>query len=419
MFTLFDRALLKHYKVRCFNAILTVILLLACISGQSQPYPVKIMISVAPQYTSKVYDYLSQPNKIMATLINTSSAKLDVYLQGEFTGEGGIRIYTDPAYKMPQPVTLMPGIPYRVNSGNIQQIFDMNHIILENISKNELIYGNGLPEGDYRICMRAFDYRTNQPVSPEDPQGCSNVFTISDVEPPVILQPVCDQEVVPKTPQNVIFSWTRPPGTPVNTKYSLKIIEVLPSDRNINDAIKSAVHPVFFESQLLPVNSCLVGPADPQFVEGKKYAFTVTAIDPSNKTSYRNHGMSEACSFVYRNPDFSLALAQIKILTPEEKAVLNMIDPPVFMWLPPFAETANKGITYQIKIVEVTHAESKNAAIKKAEFLLLQKEITGTSFTYADWEKSLKTERTYAWQITAFSGTREVGTSDVRTFTLQ
>ena len=418
MFIHSDSNKMKKRKVE-FRSSFLVFIFLFCFftSGKSQPFPVNIIINVVPPYTSKVNEYMSQPNKIMVTLINTSSAPVNIYLGGTITGEGGIKIYTDPSSKT-QMIRLSAKIPYQLNIGNIQQLFDMNHVMLQNINKNELIYGNGLPEGDYRICLRAYDYQTSEPVSPDDPSGCSNTFTVTDVEPPVILQPVCDQEVIPKTPQNVIFTWTRPPGTPINTRYDLKVIEVLPSDRNINDAIKSAVHPVFFES-MIPVNSCLLGPADPQLVEGKKYAFTVTVIDPSNKTSYRNKGMSEACSFIYRNPDFSLALAQVKILTPEDQAKLSKTEPASFLWLPPFTETSNKEILYQLKIVEVTHAESKNTAINRTEYVLLQKGIQGTSFTYPEKEKPLESGKIYAWQVTAFSGSTEIGGSDVRTFSIE
>ena len=415
MFTHSDRDMQKKHQPNFWNTILiSLLLMLISIPGKSQPYPVNITVVVLPSYTSKVNDYISQPNKIMVTLINTSPKDVFLYLQGSFTGEGGINVYTDPGFKMPQPIHLMPKGLFTLSQGNIKQVFDMNHVVFENITKNELIYGNGLPEGDYTICLRAFDYETNQPVSSED-QGCSPTFTVTDVEPPIVLQPVCDQEVIPKTPQNVIFTWTRPPGTPVTTKYDLKIIEVLPSDRNINDAIKSAVHPVFFESTLL-VNSCLLGPADPQLVEGKKYAFTVTVIDPLNKTSYRNHGMSEVCSFIYRNPDFSPSLAQIKILTPEEGSVLNNNELPVFMWLSPFANVSVKGLVYQLKIAEITHAESKNVTIKKDEFFFLQKGIQGTTFPYPETGKPLESGKTYCWQVTAFSGSTEVGNSEVRTF---
>ena len=72
-----------------------------------------------------------------------------------------------------------------------------------------------------------------------------------------------------------------------------------------------------------------------------------------------------------------------------------------------------------MKIVEVTHAESKNTAINRTEYVLLQKGIQGTSFTYPEKEKPLEPGKIYAWQVTAFSGSTEIGGSDVRTFSIE
>ncbi len=248
----------------------------------AQPYTVTVSIAVTPPYTSRIDDYISQPNKIMATLINTSPDPVDVFLRGEVSGEGGIRVYTDPNFKPAESITLNPGIPFLINLDNLQQVFDANHLVFVGTTKEKILYQNGLPEGDYTICLRVFDFNTSHPLSAEEPLGCSNVFTVTNVEPPVILQPVCGEVITPATPQHIIFSWTRPPGCPVNVQFNFKMIEVLPYDRNLNDAMKSATHPVFFETTSL-VNTYLYSPGDPALVINKRYAFAVTAIDPSGK----------------------------------------------------------------------------------------------------------------------------------------
>jgi TANFOR domain-containing protein len=270
------------------------------ITASAQPYPVTVTIAVAPPYTSKIDDYISQPNKVMATFINTSSMARQVYVRGVITGEGGIRVMTDPAWKPSQPLTLQPGIPFRMNRYNIEQVFNADHLLYQGISKNEILYGNGLPEGDYTICMQAFDFGTNQSLSAEEPLGCSAIFKVSDLEPPVVIRPDCGDTIFVSTPQNLLINWTRPPNCPINTQFNIKVIEVLPGDRNINDAMRSAIHPVFFE-KTINVSSYVYSAADPALVPGKKYAFAITAIDPAGKANFRNKGMSEVCWFVYRN----------------------------------------------------------------------------------------------------------------------
>jgi len=170
-----------------------------------------------------------------------------------------------------------------------------------------VLYRGGLPEDYYTICLQAFDYETGEPLSAESPQGCSNAFLVLDLEPPIALSPVDGTEFEPVTPQNFVFVWTRPPGSPDNTEFNVKIVEVLPSDRNINDAMKSASHPVFFETTV-SVTSCLLGPAEPTLTEGKSYAWMVTAIDPSGQAVFRNNGESEVISFKYMIPDTIPAL---------------------------------------------------------------------------------------------------------------
>ncbi len=286
-----------HFKLIKSILAAMAILLAGVVSAQNS---VTVSIAVSPAYTTHISDYTSQPGKIMATLISSAVGNVQqVYLQGSISSTGGIRVYTDPSFKMPQPITLMPGQPYMVSIDNLGMIFDENHVIYEGITKQQVIYGNGLPEDDYQICIRAYDYATGQPVSGEEPQGCSGVFTITDIEPPIILNPPCGDSILASVPQSLIFNWTMPPGTPMNTQYYLKMIEILPYDRDPNDAMNSASHPAFYESTVFST-SLLYGPAEPALVEGKNYAFYVTAIDPSGQTSYRNGGRSEVCSFAYK-----------------------------------------------------------------------------------------------------------------------
>jgi len=292
---------------------------------QAQATPVTITIAVTPPYSPKIQDYINQPNKVMATLINTSREAITVYLQGSVAADGGIRVYTNPTYIGPT-VTLQPGVPFRISQNNLQQVFNQDHLVYNGITREQIISGAGLPEGDYTICLKAFNTR-NEQVSPEEPQGCSNVFTISDIEVPQIQRPVCNDEEEVKTPQLVTFSWSRPTGSPMNTSFTLKIVELLPSDQNPTEALHSTSHPVFF-TKTLAQTTTILGPSDPQLIPGKSYAFNVTASDPENKLNFRNHGESESCRFTYGKPGAIPAdsVSRIKILIPEcDKAYPNII----------------------------------------------------------------------------------------------
>jgi len=281
---------------------ISICCILLSIYIQGQPFPVIITIAVSPPFSSKIDYYISQPNKIMATFLNTSMEPVDVYVKGSIQSEGGINVYTDPDFRMTPQLTLLPGLPYNLNRFNLEQVFDADHLNCQGITFNELVYRNGLPEDYYTICLQAFDYETREPLSAENPQGCSNSFLVLDLEPPIVLSPLNGTVFEPVIPQNFIFMWTRPPGSPDNTQFSVKMVEVLPYDRDMNDAMKSASHPVFFETTV-NVTSCLLGPDNPTLTEGKTYAWMVIAIDPSGQAVFRNNGESEVNSFIYEAPD--------------------------------------------------------------------------------------------------------------------
>lgn len=278
-----------------------VICLFTQTSLLAQDNPVRVTINVTPPYSTKISDYTSQPNKILAQLqyMLIDAFPLRVYLAGEIKGNSGIRIYTRPGFKPSKPIVLQPASIYNLNLSNIQDIFSTSQLRYEGITEQEIIQGNGLPEDTYTICLRVYNYDTGHAVSDSEPLGCSNSFSITSVEPPVIMQPVCEQEIMQVSPQSMLFTWTVPAGAPATTQYRLKIVEVNPPGHNIHDAMYSAAHPIFFETTVMG-NAFMYGPAQPALVPGKTYAFMITAFDPARKVHFRNRGRSEVCSFVWK-----------------------------------------------------------------------------------------------------------------------
>ena len=282
-------------------SVLLFCLISVSLSTKGQNYPIQITVAVTPPYSTKISDYTSQPGKIMATIRNTSltGSPARIYLTGSITGESGISVTTRPGYKPLQPLNIAPGATIMLNVNNIKDVFSEDHLVYEGISENDIITGNGLPEDYYTICLRAWDYSTNQPLSDESPMGCCPPFNVTDIEPPVITQPLCGDNVKAITPQSMIISWTHPAGAPVSTRYKITVVEVLPSDHNPNDAMNSAFRPAFFEQQVTGT-AFVFGPAQPALVEGKTYAIRITAQDPTGKVRFRNGGRSEVCSFSWK-----------------------------------------------------------------------------------------------------------------------
>ncbi len=300
MSTLFNKITNTKRLKHSIHQFMILVLLLIPVSVFSQFAPVQINVALSPPYSNKISDYTSQPNKVMVTLHNLSpdASTLRVYLQAELSGQSGVRIFTNPNRKPTSPIILQPGFPYTLRLNDVEEIFSGSQLALEGITEYELLYGNGLPEDEYVFCVRAFDFDTDEPLSDESPFGCSPPMIIGYFEAPIITSPWCEEEIEATEPQNIIFSWIRPAGAPLNIFYKLKIVEVFPPEANINDAMNSAAHPIFFETNV-PSNSFIYGAAQPALVTGKTYAFQVTVVDPSGKTAFRNEGKSEVCSFRY------------------------------------------------------------------------------------------------------------------------
>ncbi len=290
-----------------------VMAMLLSLAGMAQFAPVRVNIAVTPPYSTKLSDYTNNPNKVLVTLQNFSmdGTTLRVYLRGEITGASGSRIFTHPNHRPAQPIVLQPGTTFMLNINNIQDVFDGNSVVYEGVSQQDILYGNGLPEDDYIICLTAYDYDTDMVLSDEPPFGCSVPFSITNLEAPVVMQPFCHEHITPLVPQNVVISWTMPAGAPPMVRYKIRMVEVSPDEHDINDAMFS--QPSFFETEVTG-NVFLYGPAQPSLVEGKTYAFMITAVDPMGQLVFRNGGRSEVCSFTWAT--FENVISDAMIPTP-------------------------------------------------------------------------------------------------------
>jgi TANFOR domain-containing protein len=163
-------------RPRIFLQLLACLWLLPLPAGGQ----VNVSIHITPPYSTKICDYTMQPNKILATLVNVTPdfQALQVYLGGSIQGEGGIRISTRPGSRPADPITLQPGVPYILNPSNLSAIFSPDQLVYEGITQREIIYGNGLPEDVYTICLRVYDYTSQQPgysTGPSSPECSDNM----------------------------------------------------------------------------------------------------------------------------------------------------------------------------------------------------------------------------------------------------
>ena len=286
----------KKLKISLLSTIL-IILIGFPISSFAQ-FPIKINVLITPPYPTKPASWAEDNTKIIANIVNSSSNPQYFWLVGYLNSDVGITCSTNELSKPLHPSILQPGETKLLYLSDLKDILNFNNINYSGITKEEIIR-NGFPEGEYTICVRAKDFNVDGVyLSDEGPSGCSNPISLLSVEPPMIIKPMCDEIVNQTNPQNIIFSWTRPAGSPNMVQYVLRIVEVIPIDRNIDDAMNSATQPIFFE-QIVNSNVFIYGPGNPTLITGKKYAFSVKVEDPTLQTSFKNNGVSEVCSFIF------------------------------------------------------------------------------------------------------------------------
>lgn len=262
---------------------------------------ITVVTQVLPPYSPYLSDYANYQNKMVITLINTTQKKLDVRLVATLKGQSNnIVIKVPQNYNPAQPITLAPGQNKQLMGVQLKEYLNPDILEMQGITKQELVLGNGLPEGGYSMCVQAFQYQSNTALSQKAPSGCAD-FTITHVEPPMLQQPTCDAKVQKLNPQNVFFTWTAPAGTlPNKVQYVLKVVEMIPQNINPNQAMQAATDPPFFQ-KTIATNSYLFGANDPQLQEGKKYAVRVTVQNVGNSSEYyfKNGGNSVVCAFSY------------------------------------------------------------------------------------------------------------------------
>lgn len=265
--------------------------------GYSQS-PVRIQVIVTRPYPNTLHSFQSNPAQVVVYLTNTHQSTLDVQLIGSIMSDNGMGVRTKRNYRSSRPVTLLPLSTRPLTPEEISQLFDANSFDYIGVDKATAIRMNGLPEGDYQVCIQAVDYRTLASLSESQPLGCSNVFPVSALEPPVIIRPFPDDSIHVHIPQNIVFSWTLPPGAPPSTQYQVRIVELPDDQRNPFDVMRSARQP-FFETTIMGAPTMLYGPAEPPLTPGRRYALMVTALDPFNNLVFRNNGRSEVVAFTY------------------------------------------------------------------------------------------------------------------------
>lgn len=286
-------------------------ILLACFYGlitQGYSQQVSVSVVVVPPYPTKISQIASNPGMMIVTITNMTATTQRVQLRGRIEGiSNDIVVKVSDNFKSPSPLELGPGEVRNFSGYDAETFYDFTALEYIGITESQAIQIGGLPEGSYRFCVSVYDYDTNLSLS-ADGMGCSNIFTVSSLEPPTLLKPASPEsnsgiDTVNCMTQGNIYpiTWTPPPGTASPTiRYRLRMIEVM-GNQNANDAFSNPALPLFFEQDEIVGTMYLYGAHGEQaLADGRKYAVMVQAYDDVNNVPFRNNGQSEVHAFYYK-----------------------------------------------------------------------------------------------------------------------
>lgn len=291
---------------KIFTLIFSGLLLAISSSAQNE---VSITVQVNPPYSPNLHDYENFLDQTVMMIQNNTGNDLNLRFIVTLTNLNDGTYFRSKTDLPVQPFLLLAN-EFRTLTGSDglktyggSDINDYDTNIDKDIKSNIAQTGI-LPEGNYQLCVQAFQY--DPPGAPLSlPQtGCA-FFPITFVQPPWIIQPICGNTVQPMNPQQIIINWMPSTGNISGAliNYDLYMVKV-PEGISPFDAMDGAVRAdagifIFHEKQIIG-NQFIYGIGFQPLDTGITYAVQVIATDPTGKLSFANKGMSQVCSFTYR-----------------------------------------------------------------------------------------------------------------------
>lgn len=266
---------------------------------KAQNYPVQASVVLNPPYSNLLSHYTADAQALGIQLLHKDFAtpETDVYLEFKLEGTG-ITIQSDPSQPSTETFGLTAGTLLTLNGTDLKELMSPNGLVFQGISKSTFISaGSKLPQGIYEFSFRAMDKNTHLAVSN---WGVFRVALFGHL-PPIINVPVDGSEVKSSQPQylNIQFTprHTVSPSSAGNIWYKVRMVELMPADRNPNEAMKSIQVPLY--ESLIDQTFLMYGPSEPTLIEGRSYALQVQAVDVNSGDLFENEGYSQVVSFVY------------------------------------------------------------------------------------------------------------------------
>ena len=296
--------------------------------------PINVNTQVIPPYSPYFADYIGSEGNLTSEfsdllLITVQNMDMEnsyrIKLIPSISSSSGVSAKIHPDFSPSRAINLSPGEVRVLNLGELKALnsnLTESQLSYTGIDYRELIQSGVLPEGVYEVCMMAFDYETSTPLSAEEPMGCSSSFFISNPEPPRIVYPTDGSSVPAGDPQNLMISWTPPPGGTGIYEYELRIIE-LSGAMTDPYYIMNNSDVAFYRQKDLMNPGLLFDMSKPEFEPGKRYALRVTARDQNGEVLIKNDGQSEIHVFSVMEDTLNVADEEDAESGPEEEETFS------------------------------------------------------------------------------------------------
>jgi hypothetical protein len=286
-----------------FRLSLSMMLLGLYLSSTAQ----QIQITIIPgtEYT------MARRDEWKVVVNNTGSQSLSVFFRGLATEAVKGRVYE----MLSKPRAIAPGLT--TFSTNYYVGLEPFNTIYEDPSLRQYaIQTNGLPAGDYEICITAYLASDSSEIGSNCYSFSADYFT-----PPILIAPDNNDTVCEPYP---FFSWLPSvPNNGQNFTYTLTLYEL----QNVQTVLSSVqTNPAFYERKGLPTTIVQYGINARNLRPGYRYAWKVSA-EVNNQTVTT----SEVWSFVYCKNDVVTTTDTIK----KKKEVKNLPKPGI-----PYLETS-------------------------------------------------------------------------------
>ena len=316
-----------------FTLILFFVLSIFKVNAQSHTIETNILL--APPFPTNLDAYIDYLEEGIIEVINLENSPQEVFFSVLFEETSGL-ISVNTNGVLGESIVMQPGVNI-FTPADIETVFgglNMDNLVINGLSQaeqNAILLNRQMPEGNYRICVEAFD---EMGTLISDPAGSCFDFDLFFAERPVIQSPFDDEEI--DTLGFLAVSWDHIVNSPQvanRLEYTLKIIDLTEEAiTNVELSMLDPAVPTVYEEEL--GNTFFVNLTDELdlFLEvGHLYAARVSVADPDENVAFQFGGHSEIVIFSYGEQmeaggNFDL-LAAPEITGPEDEDELELEDP--------------------------------------------------------------------------------------------